>query len=157
MRYLLGIDNGGTFSKAALFDENGKQIAKSSVPSLLITPKPGYVERDMNVIWDGTAAAIRETIVKSGVDPEEICGVSLCGHGKGLYLVGYDGKPSYNGILSTDTRAWEYAERWRAEGIEKKISRCHIRPCWPASRCHFLPGYGITNHRYWRIPNMFSM
>ena len=141
MRYLLGIDNGGTFSKAALFDENGKQIAKSSVPSLLITPKPGYVERDMNVIWDGTAAAIRETIAKSGVDPEEICGVSLCGHGKGLYLVGYDGKPSYNGILSTDTRAWEYAERWRAEGIEKKIfpmSYQTVLACQPVSLLAWL-------------------
>lgn len=136
MKYLLGIDNGGTFSKAALFDENGKQLAKHSVPSMLITPKPGYVERDMNAIWEGTAIAIRETIAKSGVAPEEICGVSLCGHGKGLYLVGYDGKPSYNGILSTDARAWEYAERWCAEGVREKIfpmSYQTVLACQPVS------------------------
>ena len=26
MKYLMGIDNGGTFSKAALFDEDGKPV-----------------------------------------------------------------------------------------------------------------------------------
>ena len=30
MKYLMGIDNGGTFSKAALFDEDGKQISVAS-------------------------------------------------------------------------------------------------------------------------------
>ena len=35
MRYLLGIDNGGTFSKAAVFDEDGKQISvATSVPQV---------------------------------------------------------------------------------------------------------------------------
>lgn len=141
MRYLLGIDNGGTFSKAALFDENGRQIAKGSVPSALITPKPGYVERDMNALWDGTAEAIQTAIRNSGIDPKEICGVSLCGHGKGLYLVGYDGKPSYNGILSTDARAWEYAERWIAEGIKEKIfpiSYQTVLACQPVSLLAWL-------------------
>lgn len=40
MKYLMGIDNGGTFSKAALFDEDGKQISVASVPTVTITPKP---------------------------------------------------------------------------------------------------------------------
>ena len=39
MKYLMGIDNGGTFSKAALFDEDGKQISVASVPTVTITPK----------------------------------------------------------------------------------------------------------------------
>ena len=30
MRYLLGIDNGGTLSKAAVFDETGWQLAVSA-------------------------------------------------------------------------------------------------------------------------------
>lgn len=30
-KYLLGIDNGGTVSKAALFDFSGRQILKKSV------------------------------------------------------------------------------------------------------------------------------
>ena len=47
MKYLLGIDNGGTFSKAALFDENGEQISVASFPTETLTPKPGYTEKNL--------------------------------------------------------------------------------------------------------------
>ena len=88
MRYLIGIDNGGTFSKAAVFTEDGRQISAASVPSVTYAPKPGYTERDMDELWTVNAQAVREAIEKSGIDPKLIAGVSFSGHGKGLYLVG---------------------------------------------------------------------
>lgn len=121
MKYLLGIDNGGTFSKAALFDEDGNQISVSSVSTITITPKPGYTERDMDELWQVNVTAIREAIEKSNIDPTDIAGVSFSGHGKGLYMVGFDGKPSYNGIVSTDTRAWAQVEKWYKDGTNKKV------------------------------------
>ena len=121
MNYLLGIDNGGTFSKAAVFDEDGNQISVASVPTVTLTPKPGYTEKDLNELWKVNAAAVREAIEKSGIDPAQIAGVSFSGAGKGLYMVGYDGKPSYNGIMSTDTRAWAQVERWYQDGTNKKV------------------------------------
>ena len=136
MRYLVGIDNGGTFSKAAVFDEDGRQMAVASEPTVTITPKPGYTERDMNELWEVNAKAVRGAIDKSGIDPKEIAGVSFSGHGKGLYMVGYDGKPSYNGIISTDARAWEYVEKWYGDGTNKKVfekSCQQILACQPVS------------------------
>lgn len=121
MRYVVGIDNGGTFSKAAMFDEDGRQIAVASVGTVMITPKPGYTERDMDELWEVNAEAVRKMIEKSGASPEEIAGVSFSGHGKGLYMVGEDGTPSYNGILSTDSRAWEYVEQWNEDGTKEKV------------------------------------
>lgn len=121
MKYLMGIDNGGTFSKAAIFDEEGKQIAVASVPTVTITPKPGYTERDMDELWKVNAQAVRNAIEKSKINPDDIAGVSFSGHGKGLYMVDETGKPSYNGILSTDARAWEYIEKWYADGTNKKV------------------------------------
>ena len=76
MRYLVGIDNGGTFSKAAVFDEDGSQIAAASVPTTTITPKPGYTERDMTQLWEVNALAVRTAIEKSGICPSDIAGVS---------------------------------------------------------------------------------
>ena len=96
MRYLVGIDNGGTFSKAAVFDEDGKQISVASVPTVTLTPKSGYTERDMNELWEVNAQAVREAVRKSGIDPNEIAGVSFSGHGKGLYLVGADRTSGWN-------------------------------------------------------------
>ena len=121
MKYIMGIDNGGTFSKAALFDEDGKQISVASVPTVTITPQPGYTERDMDELWEVTAQAARQAIEKSSVDPKDIVGVSFSGHGKGLYMVGHDGKPSYNGIASTDTRAWAQVEKWYQDGTKEKV------------------------------------
>ena len=114
MRYLVGIDNGGTFSKAAVFDEDGKQVSVASAGTIMITPKPGYMERDMEQLWQVNVKAVREAIQQSGIDPKNIAGVSFSGHGKGLYLTGKDGRPVYNGILSTDSRAWEYIDKWYA-------------------------------------------
>jgi len=111
MRYLVGIDNGGTFSKAAIFDEDGVQIAVASVPTVTLTPKPGYTERDMEELWEVNAAAVKAAIEKSGIDPALIAGVSFSGHGKGLYLTDREEKPVYRGILSTDARAWKYIKK----------------------------------------------
>lgn len=141
MKYLMGIDNGGTFSKAAVFDEEGRQIAVASVPTVTLTPKAGYTERDMDELWEKNALAIRTAIAKSGIDPGEIAGVSFSGHGKGLYLVGYDGKPSYPGIVSTDARAWEEVERWNSNGTREKVfqkSFQNILACQPVSLLAWL-------------------
>lgn len=70
MKYLVGIDNGGTFSKTALFDEKGKQLASATVPTQTLTPKPGYAQRDMNELWKVNAKSIKRAIEESGVDPE---------------------------------------------------------------------------------------
>lgn len=141
MRYLMGIDNGGTFSKAAIFDENGSQISVASVPTVTLTPKPGYTERDMEELWEVNAQAVRQSIEKSGIDPKDIAGVSYSGHGKGLYLVGKDKKPAYNGIISTDARAWAYVKKWKEDGTAKKVYQKtyqEILACQPVSLLAWL-------------------
>lgn len=77
MKYLLGIDNGGTFSKAAIFNENGEQISVASVPTETLTPKPGYTEKNLDALWDVNAQAIKTAIEKSGIDPKKIAGISF--------------------------------------------------------------------------------
>lgn len=121
MKYLVGVDNGGTFSKAAIFDENGTQVSVASISTITITPRPGYTERDMTELWRVNVEAIRTAILKSGINPKEIAGISFSGHGKGLYMIGRDGKPAYHGILSTDARAWEYVEKWYLDGTKERV------------------------------------
>ena len=120
-RYAIGLDNGGTVTKAALFDMNGKELATASRQTPILTPKPGYTERDMEFLWQCNCQCVKEVIEKTGVDPGEIIGIAVCGHGKGLYPWGKDGKPAWNGIVSTDGRAWEYPKKWKADGTHEKI------------------------------------
>ena len=104
-RYFIGLDNGGSVTKAGLFDQNGIEIAVSCQLAQPITPRVGYVERDSTRLFEANLACLRDVIQKSGVDAADIQALSVTGHGNGMYLVGFDGKPSANGIISTDTRA----------------------------------------------------
>lgn len=120
MQYLLGIDNGGTSSKAVLFDRVGREIASARRSTPMETPRVGHTERDMELLWQVNCEVIRETILKSGVEARDIAGVSFSGHGKGLYLWGKDEKPAYPGIVSTDSRAWKIVDKWQKDGTVDK-------------------------------------
>lgn len=128
----MGIDNGGTMGKAALFTLEGKEIATASRKVNLILPKPGHNERDMNENWKGIAEAIREVIDKSGIDASEIAGVACCGFGNGLHLIDADGNPVRNAINSSDGRAQSYVESWLDDGIDAKVLPLTTQCLWPA-------------------------
>ena len=137
----LGIDNGGTVTKAVLFDGQGGTIAEASRKVPLILPEPGFTERDMNDLWQANVEVIREITSGSGVEAGDIRGVACTGHGKGLYLWGRDDTPSYNGIVSTDSRAWRYPEQWEKDGtaarvFEKTFQK--ILACQPVSLLRWL-------------------
>ena len=134
--YFLGIDNGGTLTKAVLFDSHGATIAEASRKVPMIMREPGFTERDMNALWQANCEVIREIATGSGIPAEEIQGVACTGHGKGLYLWGRDDTPAYNGIVSTDTRAWMYPERWEKDGTAERIFKKtfqKILACQPVS------------------------
>ena len=134
MRYYLGLDNGGTNTKAALFTKDGEQVAVESIETRAITPAPDFVERDMDQMWDDNCAVIRGLLEKNNINAEDIAGIGLCGHGKGLYLWGKDGHPVRRGIISSDNRAWKYASDWKKDGTEDKafeLSCQHIMACQP--------------------------
>ena len=119
--YFLGIDNGGSVTKAVLFDAQGREVSSAAVKVPVIQPRPGFTERDMEVLWQANLEVICRAVHESGVAPDSIRGVACTGHGKGLYLWGKDGKPACNGIVSTDTRAWMYAQRWESDGTAAKV------------------------------------
>lgn len=131
-KYLLGIDNGCTVSKAAIFDLLGKEIAVASRRTETITPKPGWAERNINEVWQATAEAIKEVITKSGLSPEEIVAVAPTGHGNGLYLVDKQGNPVRAAIMSTDSRARSYIDQWLKQGVDEAIRPKTMQSLWPA-------------------------
>ena len=136
MKYFLGLDNGGTTTKAAIYDREGKEICVASVETKMIVPAPGFVERDMDEMWEANCTVTRNALEKSGIDPADIAGVGICGHGKGLYLWGKDNRPLRNGIISTDNRAWKYTENWRKDGTESEVAKlsCQkIMSCQPVA------------------------
>jgi len=141
MKYFLGLDNGGTTTKAALYDVRGREVGVASRDTRMLTPRPGFIERDMEEMWQANCGVIRDVLEKTGIDPADVAGVAVCGHGKGLYLWGKDGKPARNGIISTDNRAYAYPLKWRADGTEARafaLSCQHVMACQPVALLAWL-------------------
>ena len=118
--YLLCIDNGGTNTKAVIFNKKGALIAASSFPTPRIEPAPEQREVDCMQVWSSICRAIQAALAEAGLTGADIACAACVGHGKGLYLFGADGKPVRNGILSTDNRAWKTVEDWNADGTAER-------------------------------------
>ena len=141
MKYYIGLDNGGTLTKAALYTSAGAEVGVCTAETRMITPKPGFAERDMVEMWQANCRVLRELLVQTGVPPAEIAGIACCGHGKGLYLWGKDGKPVRHGILSTDDRAHAYPAQWKKDGTAEKVFKLSyqsILACQPVSLLAWL-------------------
>jgi len=121
VKYLLGLDHGGTTSKAVLFTQDGEAVASAKRITPMNTPRSGFTQRDMEKLWQANCEVIRETVETSGVRVADIAGVSVSGHGKGLYLWGKDHKPAYPGIVSTDSRAWKIIQTWNQDGTADAV------------------------------------
>jgi L-xylulokinase len=128
--YVIGLDNGGTYIKAALFDQDLQQVAVYGRQVTVQSYEDGRVERDMDDLWQANCDAVRGLLDKTGIDPGEVRSVAIAGHGKGLYLVQDDGSPAAPGVLSADTRSLSYRDAWVAEGIEKRGYPITRQPLW---------------------------
>ena len=129
--YLLGIDQGGSISKVALFDIYGNEMAVAFRFVDLIQPFHGWSERDAGQMWTDTCEMIREIISKSGIDSTKIIAIGCTGHGNGLYLVDGNGTPVRNAINSSDYRAQQYIDNWKTNGIDTISLQFTAQCLWP--------------------------
>ena len=77
MRYLLGVDFGGSSSKATLLGEDGRVAATATCEYPTYYPQSGWAEQNPEDSWNAFVSNVRELLEKSGVAPEEIAAVAL--------------------------------------------------------------------------------
>lgn len=154
-KYLLGIDNGGTYSKAALFDLEGNQISRKSIQIPVCSPKEGYTQRKLEDIKNANFKIIAEIVRECDGD---IVGVGVTGHGKGLYLLDKNKEYLYDGIGSTDRRALAYEIEWEKNGVSERIyhkTTQKVMACQPVALLRWLKDR--NREIYDRIGSILSM
>lgn len=157
-QYLVGVDNGGTMVKAAVFDARGRMLGRAGYAYALETPQAGFAERDMEQLWRDTAGVIRRAVQESGVLPGQIAAVACTGHGKGMYLWGRDHKPVRPGIVSTDTRAQEYVAKWNQDGTAGRAYPYTLQKLLVSQPCALLAWLKAREpEAYGRIQWVFEM
>ena len=140
-KYLIGIDNGGSTIKCAIFNMQGEEITVTSRRPGMITPKPGLTERNAEQVWQLNIEVIQEAIHNSGIQPEEIAGIGLTGYGNGICLVDEHGNATYNCIVSTDSRGEKYVETFKENGIEEQAYALTKQGMWCAQPATLLPWF----------------
>jgi L-xylulokinase len=123
MKFLMGIDSGGTVTKAGLYDAEGRSIATAQESLEIIFPAEGLNERDAGQLKQATYNVIRRVLEQSGIDSRDIVGISPTGQGNGLYLFDENGTATHNPIMSGDIRAKDYVKKWNADGLIERVFR----------------------------------
>jgi len=105
MKYLMGIDLGTSSLKTLIIDENGKEIVLCAQDYQFASPYNGFAEQDPEEWWNACCNTIHEALKKSGVQPDEIAGVSFSGQMHGLVTLDEDKKVVRPAILHCDARS----------------------------------------------------
>ncbi|MBS7657773.1 MAG: glycerol kinase GlpK [Candidatus Bathyarchaeia archaeon] len=142
-KYILGIDQGTTGTKAVIFDENANQISLGYKEIPRIHPKPGWVEQDPELIWLATMDAVNEAFKKSKVNPNEVLAIGIADQGETVII--WDkttGKPIYNAIVWQCRRTAKICEELKknkefSEEVRKKTGLA-IDPYFSATKIKWI-------------------
>ena len=125
MKYLLGVDFGGSSSKATLLGEDGRVYATASQEYPTYYPHNGWAEQDAEDSYQAMAANVRSILAQSGVNPEDIAALALDAATHTAVLLGEDDKPVRRAIYWTDTRAAAQAAQLKQEMGPELIEECY--------------------------------
>ncbi len=157
-KFLLSVDNGGTYIKAALIDLHGNQFGIAKHFNKMLHDHDGYAEYDLEDLWQTNCRCIREVLLQTGVSPEQIACVGFAGQGKGIYPVDENGHPFMRAISSSDTRSYKYGQIWLQNGVSQllypKLYQ-NATASQPACILAWLKDHQPENYR--RIRWVFSM
>jgi glycerol kinase len=77
MPFILSLDEGTTSARAALYDEEGRNIGMESGPIECSFPRQGWVEQDALQIWDAQIDAARRLMERLRVGAPEIAAIGI--------------------------------------------------------------------------------
>lgn len=102
---IIGLDIGTTGTKAIVFNEDGKQLASAYEEYSNLFPNPGWVEFDVDLMWDKIFSTLSSVNSHADVKKDPVEALSVSTVGESFTPVDKDGNTLYNTIYSTDARS----------------------------------------------------
>ncbi|MBM3714044.1 MAG: hypothetical protein FJW56_11545, partial [Actinobacteria bacterium] len=135
---ILSLDFGTSNIKGAVFDFSGNEVAFESVEYNLLTPKPSYVENDLEQYWNRICRIISNLSKKLGDRKREVVAISTSSQAETIVAVDKDINPLRNAIVWIDTRTVKQAElisiNFDLKEMYKKTGYPEVDTSWPATR-----------------------
>ncbi len=121
--HILAIDQGTTSSRAIVFDRSLKPVGLAQKEFRQIFPKPGWVEHDLDDIWDSVVATARAAIRKAKIKPADIAGIGITNQRETVVVWNRKtGKPIHRAIVWQDRRTADICAALRRDGREPEIT-----------------------------------
>jgi xylulokinase len=137
----VGIDAGTTGSKVALFDECGNILGSGYSDYPCTHSHPGWVEQDVEAVWEGICRASRAARAAAGVADEVIRSIALSSQRGSFILLDEHERALAPSILWNDTRAQEMeavlAQRIAPERF-RHITGMPIAGSWAVAKLAWL-------------------
>ena len=137
-KYVFGVDLGTTAFKAALFDDQGHNVASHVEEHHLLTPAALTVEQEPEVYWNCFKTSIAEVMKKSAVSPADVAAISLSVQGETLIFLDEQMHPLHNFIVWMDTRPQQEAEEinewFPADEVLRVTGQGPITSLYPAAK-----------------------
>ncbi|MCW1951436.1 MAG: glycerol kinase GlpK [Octadecabacter sp.] len=120
MTYILAIDQGTTSSRAILFDENMGVAHVAQQEFTQIYPQSGWVEHDVEEIWDSVVSVCNEVVATS----DDIAAIGITNQRETTIIWNREtGKPIHNAIVWQDRRTAAFCDELKTEGFEAEITQ----------------------------------
>ena len=126
-RMTIGVDFGGSASKATLLDESGQVLATAETEYPSYCQHPGWLEQDPEDYYRAFVRNVRELLERSSAKGTDIAALSVDAATHMAVLVGEDDRPLRRMIHWSDTRASEEAA-WLAKDQGPLLSRYSRNP-----------------------------
>lgn len=115
----MGIDIGTSGCKAVVYDENGRQHSIAYQEYNIISKEDGWAELDTNEVMEKCFRVIKESALQ--IIPNTVIGIGISSQGEAFTLIDKEGKALCNALVSSDSRAKEYAKDWADNYGEEKL------------------------------------
>jgi glycerol kinase len=129
MTLLLGIDEGTSAVKAALYDADLRPVAEARREKPLAHPRPGWVEQDPEVVLAAVVEAVGAVLEQA---PDEVTACGLDHQGESVLAWEAESGAALSPVITwQDKRSQEVLDRLQAGGRAEEIRRLSGMPLDP--------------------------
>jgi len=114
----MGVDIGTSGCKAAVFDEEGRQVALAYREYDVRSPEPGWAELDSDEVMARCFEAIREA---AGAAEGRVVALGISSQGEAFAPLDGKGRSLAPALVSSDSRAADYAAEWPRQFGERRL------------------------------------
>jgi len=140
-RYMIGIDQSTQGTKALLFDESGRLLARADLPHRQIVNARGWVEHDPEEIYANTIQVVKEAVEKAGIEKSALCGVGISNQRETSLVWDREGNAIGNAIVWQDARAASLCESMEQDGYGEMVqqrSGIRLSTYFPAAKLSWI-------------------